>query len=387
MENILEKIHKSALRFLVPLTLEETFATVVQEAGKLFGGEDGRILLNEEGGFKLAYASNERAKQPERIRKHGFVYRAFHTRQSFFVPVEEIATIYPEIAKLGMQSAIFVPLSYKNKSIGALVIHSYKSKHFSEDELKTFRLFGSMASLAVKKAQSYDETQKALEVRDLFISMAAHELRTPLTTINGYVQLLQNKLEKKNSLEAKWVEELSWETSRLTMLINELLTVNRIKSGVLDYIWKEHSLREIIKRAVLDFNFNYPERKIIFNDQIVKDSDLIIGDFDKLLQVINNILDNAAKFSPENTEIWMDLKFKSPYLILNIEDKGRGISKENLHKVFEGFYRGKDVSKKGMGLGLFLAKNIIAQHKGSVNIYSQIGKGTMVEIKLRKAER
>jgi len=141
---------------------------------------------------------------------------------------------------------------------------SLQDGYFTEKEVNILKLFSSVASLAVIKMRLLNETQKALETRDLFISMAAHEFRTPLTTISGYTQLLYTKLAGANTSESRWIEELIWETSRLTILVNELLAANRIKSGKLQYIWKECSLKEVISRAILAFRFTHRIIKLIF---------------------------------------------------------------------------------------------------------------------------
>lgn len=386
MEHILEQITKSVVQLLQPLNPLETYTTIVKEAIKLVNGDEGRILLEEKGKFKLVYASAESIKYPENVRPKGYVYTAFTKRQAFYIGEQEIAEVYPLIRERGIKSAIFIPLYYKHKSTGVLVLQSLNPYHFSQRELKTLKLFGSMASLAIEHAKLHGELQKSLETRDLFISLVAHELRTPLTTINGYIGLLYSYFQGADSQEAKWVEELSWETVRLTNLVSELLTVNRIKAGVLDYVWKEVSLREVIKRARLDFIFNHPGRELIFQDKLIGKDDVVVGDHDKLLQVFTNILDNAAKFSPKKCAIVLQLSCKVPYLVIKIKDQGKGIPKDLLPRVFEGFYKGKDNYKEGMGLGLFLAKHIIAQHQGTINVQSRENKGTTFEIQLRRVK-
>ena len=174
------------------------------------------------------------------------------------------------------------------------------------------------------------------------------------------------------------------ESYRLTQLVNELLEIDRIKTGQFRYIWKECSLKEVINRALMDFRFTHPEYKVNFKNKLAVGHDRVIGDYNKLLQVIINLLDNAAKFSPPEKEITISLKSRYGYIILEIKDKGKGISKKELPKVYEMFYRGKNHTREGIGVGLFLAKNIIIQHHGTISIHSKENKGTIVEIKLPK---
>jgi signal transduction histidine kinase len=381
-ENVaLEKIYKASLKFLVPLTPEETYSIIVEEAVKLVGAEYGSVILDQEGELVRVYSSSPLAYKTKN-RKKGFTYRAFSERKVIMAQIEETSKAHPELKEVGIRWTMFIPLSYQSKSIGVLTVNSAKNEQLNKKELKILELFGSMASLAIRKTQLYSETMKALETRDLFISMAAHELRTPITTIYGYAQLLHNKTMDDRSVESRWIDELHTESYRLTLLVNDLLAINRIKAGQLQYVLKECSLKRIIERGVRNFKFNHPYRVVLINDELGKKSDLVVGDFDRLLQVLINLLDNAAKFSPSDSDITINLKFKSPYLILSVTDKGKGISKKELPRVFEGFYKGRDPSKEGMGLGLFLAKNIIDQHHGSISIHSRINKGTTVNIHL-----
>lgn len=383
MENTLEKIYRASLKLLTPLTTEEVYATIVSESVRLAGAKYGSLILHKDDELKRVFTTNPIAPQIK-IRKAGFAYTVFSESRVLVVQREESGKVHPEIIRAGIKSSIFVPLSYKGKCIGVLTINFMEEKYFPNKELNVLKLFGSMASLAITKTELYNETKRALETRDLFISMAAHELRTPLTTISGYVQFLQNKLRGEESQVAKWVEELSWETCRLNVLFNELLEVKHIRSGQLQYIWKEYTLQEITKRAILDFQFNHPDRQLIVEDQLNNNKERIVADFDKLLQVVTNLLDNAAKFSPTETAIMMVIQAKASFITITVNDKGRGINKEDFPRIFEGFYKGANSHNEGMGLGLYLAKNIIEQHHGIISIHSKPLKGTTVEVKLPK---
>jgi signal transduction histidine kinase len=384
-ENILEKIYKASLRFLVALTPEETYAAIVEEAIKLVDAKYGSVILEQEGELVRVFSSSPVAYKTKN-RKNGFTYRAFSQRKVVVAHISETEKVHPELKAVGVKWTIFIPLSYQSKSVGVLTVNSAKDENLNQKELQTLELFGSMASLAIRKTQLYSETKKALELRDLFISMAAHELRTPITTIYGYAQLLHNKTLGSNTVESRWVDELHAESYRLTLLVADLLEINRIRAGNLSFVLKECNLREIVDRGVKNFQFNHPGRKIIIKDDLSKKSDLVVGDFDKLLQVLINLLDNAVKFSSDETEVVINLKFKTPYLIMSVIDSGKGIDKKDLPRVFEDFYKGRDSSKEGMGLGLFLAKNIIDQHHGSITISSKVNKGTKVHIKLPRVK-
>src|SRR3989344_2861390 len=220
--NILDKIYKAALKFLVPLNLEETYALIVQEAIKLVKAQNGSIFLMEQGKLNRVYASDPLLYKIQ-VRNKGTTFNTFKTNKTNIIRVKLLEKVHPEFKRLGVKSIISIPLTNHGETIGVLSLQSTKSEYLTDQELDTLELFGSLASLAIRKTKLYDETKRALEARDLFISMAVYELRTPLTTISGYAQLLHSKLSGSVTPESRWVEELSWEAYRLTLLVNELL--------------------------------------------------------------------------------------------------------------------------------------------------------------------
>lgn len=380
MKDEFSKIHKAAIKFLVPLMPEETYKLIVEEAIKLVGADYGSILLEQGGDLFRVYAYPEILHKVKN-RKRGFMYNVFNNRAPVILDIKDFATIHPLIARIKVRTSLGIPLSYRNTSIGVLSLQSTKRNFFTEKDVKILSLFASLATLAIRKTQLHDETKKALETRDQFIAMAAHELKTPITTINGYIQLLNSRLSKIGGTESRWIEELSGEISRLMLLVNELLAVDQIKAGQFKYFWKKCSLKDVIKRAIVGFNFTHPEYKIVFNE-LDKNYHTVVGDFDKLIQVITNLLDNAAKFSPHGSIITITLSYKKPSIILVVKDEGSGISNKDLPKIFDRFYRGQNHVREGMGLGLFLANNIIKEHNGKMLIRSKEQKGTSVTIKL-----
>ncbi len=379
----LQIIYKAVSKFLQQLTPEEMYKAIVEEGLKLVDTDYGSLFLKNDGGLDRVYTTLPEYRP---IRKRGFTYQAFHNQEVLVKNAEQFGRYHPNIKKLGSLSNIFLPLVIKGESVGVLNINSFKTVEEAKKDISILQLYASLASLAIKKTQSFDETKKALETRDLFIAMAAHELRTPLTTIIGYVQLLKNRIPKDNSSESRWIYELSWEATRLSQLVNELLEVNRIKSGEFQYNFKESGMRIIINRALSNFQFSHPDREIVFIDQLDDKSDKVIGDFDKLLQVITNLVENAIKYSSSGKPVSITLRDKSSDVIIDIKDHGKGIAKKDISNIFDKFYRSNEHSIEGMGLGLHLVKNILDEHRGQIKIHSSQGKGTKVSVILPKAK-
>ncbi len=379
-DSILEKIYKSGLKLLVPLTSEETYKIIVTEAIKLVDGEYGSLTLEVNGFFMPVYST-----LPLNIkrRRRGFAYKAFKNNEAYVVRSDEFRKIYPGHYEIGIRSLIFVPISYRKKPLGVLIINSPREENLTSRTLEILQLFGSMASLAIRKTQLYDETRKALELRDEFLSMVSHELKTPLTTIHGYAQLLNLKLKPEDlSNESKWIKELSFETTRLTRLVNEIVEINRMRTGRVQYELMECSFKGILEKVLESFKKEWPEYRFEYKNGITDSQDRIIGDPNKLNNVISNVLENAVKYSSSRIPIKIVLKSGAHNITLDIKDKGRGIKEEDLSRIFEGFYRGNNNTKESIGLGLYLVKNIVEMHQGTIEIKSKENKGTNVEIKL-----
>jgi signal transduction histidine kinase len=381
MKDTLENIYAASLKFLEPLTVEKTCEIIVKEALSLAHAEYGSVFLYEKGQLKRAFTTTSEFKKiiP---RKDGTIYTVFKSKKALVVDIDDLKEVHPHLKKIGVGSMILIPLLYKDKAIGVLSLQSYENSNFSDHELNLLKVYGSLASMAIKKNQQYDSATRAIELRDMFMSMASHELRTPITVINGYIQMLYKKLHGTKGPEAVWIDRLYTENSRLINLVKELLEVNRIRSGQIQYFWTEIPINSVCNDAIEQFKINFPSRSIQFIDSLQSKNAVIIGDKEKLVQMVISVLDNAVKFSDMDSEITLELAYKSPHYSIVISDHGIGISKGDIDQIFESFYRDEVNKNDGIGIGLYLVKNIIEQHHGTISLKSKVNSGTTVTIKL-----
>ncbi|HXS14515.1 MAG TPA: GAF domain-containing sensor histidine kinase [Candidatus Saccharimonadales bacterium] len=381
--SLLRQMYSSALKFLAPLTPKETYKTVVKEACRLIGGDDGLVMLEKNGQFEIVYSSSEEAARIT-VRPRGFTYTAYETSEPFVLYPEDFAPIHPQIAQQGIKSAIFIPLSYHDNAIGVLAIRSREYKKFSQEELDGLNVFGSLASLGIRKTQLYADTQAALETRDLFIALAAHELRTPLTSLTVFAQMLGKQVSKGEMPSEVFVKNIARETKRLTALVNELLQVNQMERGQMKYTFKKESLRSILKRVYESFLLTNPQHTLTMTDGLDGEKDMINADKHKIFQVFSNLLQNAVKFSSPEYPITLEVREVKNSYEVRIVDKGEGMRKKELEKIFDQFYKVPTNKKDGMGLGLFLAKSIIEHHGGEITIHSAKNMGTQVVVSFPK---
>lgn len=226
-----------------------------------------------------------------------------------------------------------------------------------------------------------EELIKKEELKNDFISSISHELRTPLTSIKGWAITLKSEDFNGNEIIEDGLNIIEKESDRLTNMVEELLDFSRFASGRITLKNNEFSifntLELIIKQLTPRAKFN----NISIESYIDKSLCNMIGDENRIKQVLINILDNALKFTPDGGNININCQKIDQKLVLEIKDNGPGISEEDLPKVKERFYKGKN-SKSNSGLGLSISDEIIKLHGGTMDILSKLNLGTMVRITL-----
>ncbi|ELC8387177.1 HAMP domain-containing histidine kinase [Clostridium perfringens] len=237
-----------------------------------------------------------------------------------------------------------------------------------------------------KLADSLNIMAEEIENREIlkneFISSVSHELRTPLTSIKGWAITLNNDFTDRETLKMGF-DIIGKEADRLSNMVEELLDFSKFVSGKIKLKYEEINLKEFIEYLRLYMNPRAErEHKELILEGITEDF-IIVGDKDRLKQVFINIIDNAFKFTHENEKITIEFVYADEGIYINIIDTGCGISKEELPRVKEKFYKGKN-SKSQNGIGLSICDEIIALHEGTLEIYSELGKGTKVVIYLPK---
>ena len=223
-----------------------------------------------------------------------------------------------------------------------------------------------------------DELNVTGEYQRKFVSNVSHDFRSPLTSIKGYVEAILDGTIPPDFQE-KYLRIISAETDRLEKLTRSLLTLNEldIKQRMMDF--RTFDINETIKRTAAFFEGICTSRKIRL-ELILSGKELLVkADQEKIRQVLYNLLDNAIKFSPDNSVIIMETTEKNGKVFVSVKDHGEGIPKESISKIWERFYktdasRGRD--RKGTGLGLSIVKEIINAHQQHIDVVSTPGVGT-----------
>lgn len=304
-------------------------------------------------------------------------------------------TYHPSSGNLA--SLLVLPLRTRREMLGALVIAANSAdRAMTDDKLPLAEILAERAALAIENAKLYTEQVEARRkvedlsrLKDEFLSIASHELRTPVTSIKGYTQLAKMLIKEGDlSTSDEYLDIALDQIERMSRLILELLDVSRIETGRLeirrDHIAWAHFVRDVVHRhhtAVSDRRFHV---------SVPDDSKIVAGDRDRLEQVLGNLLENAVKYSPDGSDITVTVEDRGDSFVTAVCDRGIGIPADELGQVFERFHRGRQVSSTnygGLGLGLYITKQIIERHGGTIWVESKEGQGTTFHFSLPVAEQ
>ncbi len=320
-------------------------------------------------------------------------------------------TVQMGIQRMGIDAASYlgVPIPVGDEIIGVLSVQSTEQENrFDENDLRLLSTIASSVGVALKNATLFEEVkqakmeaeaasnaaERANEAKSAFLSTVSHELRTPLTSVLGFAKIIRKRLDERifpmvNRTDAKIDKTISQisenlqvvisEGERLTHLINDVLDLAKIEAGKMEWSQENIFMSQVAERAIAATTSLFDQKPLKLIKKIDSDLPEIIGDKDKLIQVIINLISNAVKFTDEGIVTCHVYKEKDE-LIVSISDTGIGIAPEDYAAVFEQFKQvGGDTltdKPKGTGLGLPICKEIVEHHGGRIWLESFQGKGS-----------
>jgi len=262
----------------------------------------------------------------------------------------------------------------------------------ASETARTMQIFANFAGLAMERTAVRDlESRRMRELEEIsqmksdFVSMVSHELRTPLTSIKGFVSIL---LHRRDAVSAEQqidaLRIVDGETNRLIRLVDDLLTAARLERGKFHFEPRSTLVREIVQRAVMAVSMEYPERRIVVRQ---KDEDLeAYTDPDHALRVLTNLLTNAAKYSPEEREVTVEVDGTGERVTLDVVDQGPGIPEGDRERIFDRFVRLDDHGRAnpGTGLGLYISRQLAEAIGGELTIEEHAGPGSRFRLQLAR---
>lgn len=255
----------------------------------------------------------------------------------------------------------------KNK-IGEYRWHAVMGEPVLDQHNKIIKWVGAFTDIHEQKLND--------ERKDEFLSIASHEMKTPLTTAKAYLQMLEISMDECEDEEAYlFTKKANQSVDRLTELVSELLDVSKIRLGKLQYNLTDFNFNEMIEDTVESIQLTSSTHKIIKTGNVC---DHVYGDKDRLQQVVINLLNNAIKYSPGATEVFITVNQQNGSIQVSVEDFGIGIAQSSLNKIFDKYHRIEEhaVHYQGLGIGLFISYEIIQRHTGKLWAESEPEKGS-----------
>jgi two-component system phosphate regulon sensor histidine kinase PhoR len=290
-----------------------------------------------------------------------------------------------------LQYDLVLPLPFKSGSLaGAAAVGKKKSgARFSSDDIELLitladELASGLERIRLQEEVIYERASKEKldelnRLKTEFVSTVSHELRTPMSSIQGLTEILQDGKIKDKAKREEMVALLASESGRLSRLVHNILDFGKIEQQAKTYRFELAELRPLIDEALQVFRHKLDEAGFDVRQEYPSVPVFLNIDRDAVKQVLINLIDNAIKYSAERKMIGISLIEKEREVEIQVSDKGIGIPENDLGKIFDKFYRSTGaagVNPKGVGLGLKIARHIMAAHHGDIGVESRPGEGS-----------
>ncbi len=229
--------------------------------------------------------------------------------------------------------------------------------------------------------------EKLERVRSEFLANVSHELRTPIFSIQGFIETLIDGAMDDPRVNKEFLQKAYEHSERLNTLLNDLIEISRIESGEMRMSFRYFNISEFLKNVAEEMRPKAEKKSLQILVGAVVPEMLVLGDRERLRQVLSNLIDNSIKYTQEGGRIEVGFSEIQNFVRVYVRDNGSGIGKEHLGRIFERFYRvDKDRSRSvgGTGLGLAIVKHIIEAHNSKIEVKSELGKGSEFSFLLKK---
>jgi signal transduction histidine kinase len=298
---------------------------------------------------------------------------------------------YPEeqeLVRLGLRSRVLAPLQVGPRTIGMLGVVRAERDAFAPAELELVSLLGRLVATAVQNIRSYeaerstaDELRRLSALRADFVSLVSHELRSPMAAVIGAARTLQGRWRELTPDQRQaFLGLIGDETSRLATLIDDVLDTSRIEAGTFSFTFSDVDLTELLRDVIAAAELAQDEVQLTTE---VGTLPRVRGDRERLRQVIQNLIDNAVKYSSAGGRVHVSATTDDGHVRIDVADDGPGIAAEDQELIFEKFGRSSGgTTKPGTGLGLFIARSIAEAHGGTLAVDSVPERGSVFRLEL-----
>jgi two-component system phosphate regulon sensor histidine kinase PhoR len=240
-------------------------------------------------------------------------------------------------------------------------------------------------SFADLKQSEIDELRKLEAFRREFIADVSHELKTPLFAAQGFVHTLLDGAVNDKAVRNKFLKKAAKSLDGLEMLVQDLLTLSQIETGQIKMHFESIDLFALTEEVFEQFEGKADKREVNLRLEGPVRKVMVYADYQRISQVMSNLISNAIKYSPESSEVMVSFRNTRKSVVTAVTDHGEGIPKADIHRIFERFYRvdkSRSREKGGTGLGLAIVKHILDGHHTKAKVESTPGKGSIFSFKL-----
>lgn len=281
------------------------------------------------------------------------------------------------VEALGPRSFICVPLVSSGKILGALtLVTSGSGRRYDEADLSLAADMARRAAIVVEHARLFHEAQQATRARDDVLAVVAHDLRNPLNTVTMAIGLMLENTPVERTQERRQVEIVRRAADRMNRMIQDLLDVKRMESGRLAIDLKPEDVDVIINDMIEMLRPLAVGSSIALESTVPEGLPPVLADSARIQQVLSNLVGNAVKFTPRDGRITVCAEQIAGEIRFGVIDTGPGIPPEQVPHIFGQFWQASSSDRRGIGLGLAIAKGIVEAHKGTIWVESQVGLGS-----------
>ncbi|WP_257446590.1 PAS domain S-box protein [Archangium lipolyticum] len=279
---------------------------------------------------------------------------------------------------LGAQSYLCVPLTARGKTFGAMVLVAGPGRRYDSEDLRLAEELASRAALAIDNARLYEQSQKAIRMREEVLAVVSHDLRNPLTIIRtGAAQLFSEARGAEPRGKApRIIERIGRAADRMIHMIRDLLDFSSIEAGQLRIEAAAHIANELVTESVEMLQSIAADKGVRLDKELEPSNLKVQCDHDRIMQVLSNLVGNAIKFTGEGGSVMVRTRDEGARVVFSVSDTGPGIAEKDRAHIFDRYWQATRRARDSFGLGLAITKAIIESHGGTIWIESTEGQGT-----------
>jgi signal transduction histidine kinase len=393
--DLLEAANRCARALGSSLVLDEAFGAFIRELRGLIPFDRTAIILFEDGHVRVmataGIAHDEVLRPGEALPSGALIEEVLRTGETVYRR-DMRDHLYPEevtLTSLGLHSRVAAPLLLGARPIGMVAILRCQPDSFGPDEIELATLLGRLVATAVQNIRAYESERGTVEelrrlsaLRADFVSLVSHELRSPMAAVIGAARTLQVRWrELSPDQRSSFLALIGDETSRLAVLIGDVLDTSRIEAGTFTYSFSDVDVGELVRDTVATLSLGQDEVAVVA--RVPSQLPRVRADRERLRQVVMNLVENAVKYSDAGQEVEVSAWAENGRVLVSVEDHGPGVAGEQQALIFEKFGRANvGGGKPGTGLGLFIARSIAEAHGGTIEVRSTPGQGATFTLAL-----